>query len=264
MVPPSVTSIDEVAFNLAADLATVTFLGDAPSFGFAAFGSTGIGPAFYKSGASGWGHVSDPLDGHPLTAVDAPDITDQPDNATVANGQAITLRVAADAHTGGGTATNGVNYSTVVTNVLFPPGEVLETVIVPVIDDLKITDDLTVNLELSNPTATTTVTNQTSAVLTIWHRDIVVFRDTFVEKSARFPPQERVRRAQARIDDVLRTFAATLRLAEIEAGLVDVFQACARYAHFIHRQIGFGSNLQFVLANIALPTARKPSHCVSC
>ena len=76
--------------------------------------------------------------------------------------------------TSDGTATNGVNYSAVLTDIVFPPGEVLKTVVVPVIDDLLITDDLTVNLELSNPTAPTVLGVQPTAVLTIHNSDSAV------------------------------------------------------------------------------------------
>jgi uncharacterized delta-60 repeat protein len=73
--------------------------------------------------------------------------------------------------TSDGTATNGVNYNAVVANVIFPPGEVLESVAVPVIDDLKITTNLTVNLDLSNPTLGTSIGVQNIAVLTIYNTD---------------------------------------------------------------------------------------------
>ncbi len=50
-----------------------------------------------------------------------------------------------------GTAVAGSNYLSVVTNIVFPPGEVLRTVAIPVIRDYAITPDLTVQLTLSNP-----------------------------------------------------------------------------------------------------------------
>ncbi len=46
---------------------------------------------------------------------------------------------------GGGSAVDGVNYLSLTTNVDFPAGEVLKTVFVPVLDDLVVTPDLTVN-----------------------------------------------------------------------------------------------------------------------
>ena len=70
-----------------------------------------------------------------------------------------------------GSAVPTVNYSTVVSNVSFPPAEVLETVFVPVIDDMVITTNKTVNLALSNPSAQTGLGNQTNAVLTIINTD---------------------------------------------------------------------------------------------
>ena len=76
--------------------------------------------------------------------------------------------------TSDGTATNGINYGTVVTNIEFPPGEVFETVYVPVYDDHQITPDLTVNLTLSNPTPPAILANQTTAVLTILNVDSAI------------------------------------------------------------------------------------------
>ena len=51
--------------------------------------------------------------------------------------------------TSDGSATNGVNYTGVTNAVNFPPGEVLETVAVPVMDDGVVTTNLTVNLAIS-------------------------------------------------------------------------------------------------------------------
>jgi uncharacterized delta-60 repeat protein len=76
--------------------------------------------------------------------------------------------------TSDGTATAGINYSSVSLNVSFPPGEVLQYVPVPVIDDSNITPDLTVNLTLSNPTAPSILGDQPTAVLTIINVDSAV------------------------------------------------------------------------------------------
>ena len=65
------------------------------------------------------------------------------------------------------TAVAGVNYSMVMTNLSFPPGEVLESLTVPVIDDGVVTSNLSVNLALSNPTPPAGIGNQASAQLTI-------------------------------------------------------------------------------------------------
>lgn len=65
------------------------------------------------------------------------------------------------------------NYFSVVTNLAFAPGEVLQTVIIPVQDDQVITNDLTVNLSLTpmspgeygyQPTAVLTILNTDSAI----------------------------------------------------------------------------------------------------
>jgi uncharacterized delta-60 repeat protein len=74
----------------------------------------------------------------------------------------------------GGTATNGVNYTGVSLNVDFPPGEVLKTVAVPILDDQTITPNLTVNLALSNPTPPAGLGDQPTAVLTILNSDSAV------------------------------------------------------------------------------------------
>jgi hypothetical protein len=74
----------------------------------------------------------------------------------------------------GGTAVAGTNY-TVVTNTLsFPPGEVLETAVVSVMDDGVVTPDLTVNLAITNPTAPAGIGAQSTAVLTIINDDSAV------------------------------------------------------------------------------------------
>ena len=67
-----------------------------------------------------------------------------------------------------GTAQAGVNYSNTSTVLRFPSGEILGTVVVPVIDDLVITNDLTVNLT-ATPVTPATVGNQPTAVLTIFN-----------------------------------------------------------------------------------------------
>jgi uncharacterized delta-60 repeat protein len=70
-----------------------------------------------------------------------------------------------------GSALPGVNYMTVVTNVYFPPGEVLEQVFVPLIDDHIITTNTTLNVALSAPSAPAGLGDQTNAVLTILNTD---------------------------------------------------------------------------------------------
>ena len=70
-----------------------------------------------------------------------------------------------------GTAVANVNYTPVNENVDFPAGEVLRTVMVPVIDDFVITPDLTVTNVLSNPTPPAGFGYQISCVLTIVNTD---------------------------------------------------------------------------------------------
>jgi len=76
--------------------------------------------------------------------------------------------------TGSGTAVNGVNYIGISTNLDFPVGEVLKTILVPVMDDQVITPNLTVNLALSNPTPPSGLGNQATALLTIINVDSAV------------------------------------------------------------------------------------------
>ena len=76
--------------------------------------------------------------------------------------------------TANGTAVAGVNYSSVTNYLDFPAGEVSQTIYVPVMDDLVITTNLTVNLMLSNPTPGTGLGDQANALLTIINDDSVV------------------------------------------------------------------------------------------
>ena len=76
--------------------------------------------------------------------------------------------------TANGSAANGFNYIGATNSVVFPSGEVLETVYVPVRDDGVITTNLTVNLSLSNPTPGTSLGDQATAVLTIINDDSAV------------------------------------------------------------------------------------------
>ena len=66
-----------------------------------------------------------------------------------------------------GTAQAGVNYSYTTNTVVFPVGEVEETVYVPVLLDTTIKPNLTVPLVLTNPSPGTVLGDQPNAVLTI-------------------------------------------------------------------------------------------------
>ncbi|PWU12314.1 MAG: hypothetical protein C5B50_21720 [Verrucomicrobia bacterium] len=82
-------------------------------------------------------------------------------------------------NTSDGTAHASTNYVAVSTNLIFPPGEILRTVAVPVLHDFTITPDLTVNLALSNPSpihspsisTDPALGNQPTATLTIFNDD---------------------------------------------------------------------------------------------
>ena len=102
-VGQSVTSVGAYAFGDAPAITSITFEGAGPQFGESAFIGSGSAPIYHRSGASSWDTVSNPLNDHPLVAVDPPTITDQPDAVSVTQGQTAHLHVAADVHTGGGT-----------------------------------------------------------------------------------------------------------------------------------------------------------------
>jgi len=75
----------------------------------------------------------------------------------------------------GGTAVEGTNYLGVTNTLTFPPGEVFQSVTIPVIRDFAITPDLTVSNYLSNPMPAVpggpAIGNQPSATLTIVNVD---------------------------------------------------------------------------------------------
>ncbi len=74
-----------------------------------------------------------------------------------------------------GTAVAGTNYAGVTNYALsFPPGEVLQTAVVPVMHDGRVTPNLTVNLAITNATYPAGIGAQPSAVLTIINDDAAV------------------------------------------------------------------------------------------
>jgi uncharacterized repeat protein (TIGR01451 family)/uncharacterized delta-60 repeat protein len=75
--------------------------------------------------------------------------------------------VSVEFRTTDGTAVAGVNYSNVDVFLNFPAGETVQSVLVPVLDDLQVTPDLTVNLALINPTPPAVLGPQPTALLTI-------------------------------------------------------------------------------------------------
>jgi uncharacterized repeat protein (TIGR01451 family)/uncharacterized delta-60 repeat protein len=80
-------------------------------------------------------------------------------------------------NTSDGTAVSGVNYSNVSTTLTFSAGETLQTVLVPIRDDLQITPDLTVNLTLSNVLPPAGLGDQPVATLTLFNDDSSVSFD---------------------------------------------------------------------------------------
>lgn len=75
--------------------------------------------------------------------------------------------------TSDGSAIAGVNYQTVVTNIIFPMGEVQQTVNIPLIRDFVITNDLDVNLAL-DPILPASYGDQPTAKLHIVNDDAAV------------------------------------------------------------------------------------------
>ena len=73
--------------------------------------------------------------------------------------------------TANNTAISGVNYSNVSATLNFPNGETFQSILVPVIDDFRITPDLTVNLSLSNPQGGAALGDQYVATLLIFNDD---------------------------------------------------------------------------------------------
>ncbi len=79
--------------------------------------------------------------------------------------------VAINFSTSNNTATNGINYSNLLSTLTFPNGEVFQSVLVPVIDDGQITPNLIVNLSLSNPQNGAVLGDQYVATLVIINDD---------------------------------------------------------------------------------------------
>ncbi len=79
-----------------------------------------------------------------------------------------------DFSTSDGTAIAGINYSNVATTLTFPVGETFQSATIPLIDDLQITPDLTVNLSLANPLPPAGLGDQPTATLTIFNDDSAV------------------------------------------------------------------------------------------
>ncbi len=87
-----------------------------------------------------------------------------------------------------GSAIAGTNYLAVNQTVVFPVGEVLKTVQVPVLDDHVITPNLTVGLLLSSPTPPAGLGNQPTATLTILNDDSAIsFSSTYYSQNKNTP-----------------------------------------------------------------------------
>lgn len=73
-----------------------------------------------------------------------------------------------------GTATAPVDYDPTPIAVDFAPGEILQTVEIPIVDDEIIEPDETINLTLLNPTGEATLTEPSTAVFTIIDNDVLL------------------------------------------------------------------------------------------
>ncbi len=90
--------------------------------------------------------------------------------------------------TSGGTASNGVNYVAVSNNVVFPPGEVSETINVPILNNFNTTSNVNVGLALSNPTPPATLGPIPTAILNILNiNNAVSFTSLFTNVSESIP-----------------------------------------------------------------------------
>jgi uncharacterized repeat protein (TIGR01451 family)/uncharacterized delta-60 repeat protein len=78
--------------------------------------------------------------------------------------------------TSNGTAVAGVNYTTTVTNLTFPAGEIVYSVAIPIIDDFLVNTDRTVSVFLTNPQPPggPALGNQAGALLTIVNDDCAI------------------------------------------------------------------------------------------
>lgn len=76
--------------------------------------------------------------------------------------------------TSDGTAIDGVNYAGVNMPLVFPPGETMQTFVIPVLPDQQITADLVANLALSNPTFPAVLGPQPTAILRIFNDDAAI------------------------------------------------------------------------------------------
>ncbi len=77
-----------------------------------------------------------------------------------------------------GTAIHGVNFYGVTNTLVFPLGEVMAEVVVPVLQDFQITPDLTVNLAISDVSAPAETGPQPTAVLKVMNVDNGISFDT--------------------------------------------------------------------------------------
>jgi uncharacterized delta-60 repeat protein/uncharacterized repeat protein (TIGR01451 family) len=82
--------------------------------------------------------------------------------------------VSVDVLTSDGTAVAGINYSNVSTTLTFPAGEAFQSLVIPLIDDQKITPDLFLNLTLQNPSAPAQLGSQYFAQLDILNDDSAI------------------------------------------------------------------------------------------
>ncbi len=99
-----------------------------------------------------------------------------------ATNSAVTIRrtggttgsIAVNLRTVQASATAGLDFVNITTNLVFPEAETFRTVLVPLLDDTEVEPDEIVNIELSNPPGTDVLGGQPNATLTLESDDSIL------------------------------------------------------------------------------------------
>lgn len=126
-------------------------------------------------------------------------------------GQPPINNITVNAVTSDQTATNGIHYFGGTNSLAFPPGEVLLSFVIPVVDDFEVNPDRTVGLSLSGitPPGSAALGNQPTATLTIVNDDSAI---AFAE--ANYTRNESSLDGQALIQ--INRFGSTLGTATVD------------------------------------------------
>lgn len=90
---------------------------------------------------------------------------------TIKRTSGSTGTVSVDFRTTDGTGRDGIDYSGVITNIVFGDGEIEKTVFVPILDDPNVDGNVTINLELLSPTGGSSLGVDDTATLVIANDD---------------------------------------------------------------------------------------------